>query len=203
MRQKNFYFVFLIVLSGMFAKTYAQIVEVMSLNDFSTAEPPKTISVKLIEPLELKNMQILDPGIILNGDLVDVISPKRLKRDAGFSFKPVTYTDLDGNTQNLDSNIIAKYTKPVDKGGLAKNAALSVGNHFIKGLSMGVTAVKGAVQNEEGNRLKSSAKSVYEASPFSYAEKGEDLYINANQNFFMKFSSTDKNLKKDKDNKKE
>ncbi len=203
MRQKNFYFVFLIVLSGMFAKTYAQIVEVMSLNDFSTAEPPKTISVKLIEPLELKNMQILDSGIILNGDLVDVISPKRLKRDAGFSFKPVTYTDLDGNTQNLDSNIIAKYTKPVDKGGLAKNAALSVGNHFIKGLSMGVTAVKGAVQNEEGNRLKSSAKSVYEASPFSYAEKGEDLYINANQNFFMKFSSTDKNLKKDKDNKKE
>lgn len=192
MRQKNFYFVFLIVLSGMFAKTYAQIVEVMSLNDFSTAEPPKTISVKLIEPLELKNMQILDSGIILNGDLVDVISPKRLKRDAGFSFKPVTYTDLDGNTQNLDSNIIAKYTKPVDKGGLAKNAALSVGNHFIKGLSMGVTAVKGAVQNEEGNRLKSSAKSVYEASPFSYAEKGEDLYINANQNFFMKFSSTDK-----------
>lgn len=203
MRQKNFYFVFLIVLSGMFAKTYAQIVEVMSLNDFSTAEPPKTISVKLIEPLELNNMQILDSGIILNGDLVDVISPKRLKRDAGFSFKPVTYTDLDGNTQNLDSNIIAKYTKPVDKGGLAKNAALSVGNHFIKGLSMGVTAVKGAVQNEEGNRLKSSAKSVYEASPFSYAEKGEDLYINANQNFFMKFSSTDKNLKKDKDNKKE
>ncbi len=200
MRQKFFYFVFLIVLSGMFAKTYAQTVEVMSLNDFSTAEPPKTISVKLIEPLELKNMQILDSGIILNGDLVDVISPKRLKRDAGFSFKPVTYTDLDGNTQNLDSNIIAKYTKPVDKGGLAKNAALSVGNHFIKGLSMGVTAVKGAVQNEEGNRFKSSAKSVYEASPFSYAEKGEDLYINANQNFFMKFSTTDKNSKKTKDN---
>ncbi len=200
MRQKFFYFVFLIVLSGMFAKTYAQTVEVMSLNDFSTAEPPKTISVKLIEPLELKNMQIHDSGIILNGDLVDVISPKRLKRDAGFSFKPVTYTDLDGNTQNLDSNIIAKYTKPVDKGGLAKNAALSVGNHFIKGLSMGVTAVKGAVQNEEGNRFKSSAKSVYEASPFSYAEKGEDLYINANQNFFMKFSTTDKNSKKTKDN---
>ena len=203
MRQKNFYFVFLIVLSGMFAKTYAQIVEVMSLNDFSTAEPPKTISVKLIEPLELKNTQIFEAGTVLNGDLVEVISPKRLKRDAGFSFKPVTYTDLDGNTRKSDLNITAKYTKPVDKDGLAKNAALSVGNHFIKGLSMGVTAVKGAVQNEEGNRLKSSAKSVYEASPFSYAEKGEDLYINANQNFFMKFSSTDKNLKKDKDNKKE
>lgn len=200
MKQKFFYFVFLIVLSGMFVKTYAQIVEVMSLNDFSTAEPPKTISVKLIEPLELKNMQILDSGIILNGVLVDVISPKRLKRDAGFSFKPETYTDLDGNTQNTDLNIIAKYTKPVDKGGLAKNAALSVGNYFVKGFSIGVTAVNGAVQNEEGNRFKSSAKSVYEASPFSYAEKGEDLYINANQNFFMKFSTTDKNLKKTKDN---
>ena len=33
-----------------------------------------------------------------------------------------------------------------------------------------------------------------------YVIEGEDLYINANQNFFMKFSTTDKNSKKTKDN---
>lgn len=192
MRQKFLYLSFLIVLSCMFNKAYAQKIEVSSLNDFSTAEPPKAISVKLIEPLEIKDSQFLDAGIVLNGDLIDVISPKRLKRDAGFSFKPVTYTDLDGKTYNLDLNITASYTKPVDKGNLAKNAALGVGNYFVKGLSMGVAAVKGAVKNEEGNRLKSSAVSVYESSPFSYAEKGEDLYIKTNQNFFLKFPSPDK-----------
>ncbi len=200
MRQKKFYFVFLIVLSGMFLKTYAQTIEVKSLSNFTTAEPPKSISVKLVEPLELKDSPILDAGIVLNGNLVDVVSPKRLKRDAGFSFKPVTYTDLNGNTYNLDSNITAKYTKPVNKGNLAKNAALGVGNYFVKGLSMGVAAVEGAAKNEEGNRLKSSVVSLYDSSPLSYAEKGEDLYITTEQNFFMKFSNADKKLKKNKDN---
>lgn len=196
MRQKKIYFVFLIVLSGMFLKTYAQTIEVKSLSNFTTAEPPKSISVKLVEPLELKDSPILDAGIVLNGNLVDVVSPKRLKRDAGFSFKPVTYTDLNGNTYNLDSNITAKYTKPVNKGNLAKNAALGVGNYFVKGLSMGVAAVEGAAKNEEGNRLKSSVVSLYDSSPLSYAEKGEDLYITTEQNFFMKFSNADKKLKK-------
>lgn len=54
---------------------------------------------------------------------------------------------------------------------------------------MGVAAVEGAVKNQDGNRFKSSVSSVYEASPLSYARKGEDIEIKAGQVFFLKFPS--------------
>ncbi len=192
MRQKFLYLCFLMVLSCAFAKVYAQTIEVSALEDFSTAKPPKTISVKLIEPLELAESNFITAGSVLQGNLIDVVSPKRLKRDAGFSFQPTEYIDLNEKTHPINSYITASYTQPLDKGSVAKSAALGVGNFFVKGLSMGVAAVSGAVKNQEGNRFKSSAKSVYESSPFSYAEKGEDLYIKKNQNFFLKFQGPKK-----------
>lgn len=191
MRQKFLYFVFLIVLSSMFSQAYAQTIAVQALDAISTAQPPQSISVRLLEPLELPEFSLLT-GSVLKGDVIDVVSPRRLKRDATFSFKPVSYTDLNAETYNLNLNIISSYTKPLDKGKIAESAALGVGSYFVKGLSMGVAAVKGAVKNEEGNRIKSSAVSVYESSPFSYAEKGEDLDINKGDCFYLKFPNPDK-----------
>ncbi|MDE6139285.1 MAG: hypothetical protein K2F57_07420 [Candidatus Gastranaerophilales bacterium] len=187
MRQKFLYLCFLMVLSCVFSKVFAQTIEVSALENFSTAQPPKTISVKLLEPLEISGQEVIISGTILKGNIIDVVSPKRLKRDAGFSFQPTEYTDLNGKTHQINSYITASYTKPVDKGSIAKNTALGVGNFFVKGLSIGVAAVSGAVKNTEGNRLKSSAKSMYESSPLSYAEKGEDLYIAKFQSFLLKF----------------
>lgn len=192
MWQKFLYLCFFILLTGAFSISYAQTIEVSALEDFSTAEPPKTISVKLVEPLEFTEPNVLTSGSILKGNLIDVVSPKRLKRDAGFSFQPTEYIDLNGEIHPINSYITASYTQPIDKGLVAKNTALGVGNFFVKGLSMGVAAVSGAVKNTEGNRFKSSAKSVYESSPFSYAEKGEDLFIKTNQSFFLKFPDPEK-----------
>lgn len=191
MWQKNIFTGFIILISCMYTQAYAQTIEVYSLNKFSTDNPPKSISIKLLEPLEISKSEVYKAGVIMKGDLFDVVSPKRLKRDADFSFKPVSYIDLDGKTYQITSNITASYTEPIDKGQVAKNAALGVGNFFVKGLSMGVAAVSGAVKNEEGNRVKSSAVSVYEASPFSYVEKGEDINISINQSFFLKFKDID------------
>ncbi len=188
MWQKNIFSGFLIIISCMYTQAYAQTVEVLSLDNFSTENPPQSISIKLLEPLEVSENEFYKAGVIMKGDLFDVVSPKRLKRDADFSFKPVTITDLDGKTYQIESNIKASYTTPIDKGKVAKNAALGVGSFFVKGLSVGVAAVSGAVKNEEGNRFKSSAVSAYEASPFSYVEKGQDISIAQNQVFFLKFS---------------
>lgn len=191
MRQKNLFLCFLILLSCTIGKTFAQTIEVSAIDAISTAKPQKTISVRLIDPLEIPNEQILNSGVILTGDLTDVVSPKRLKRDAGFSFNPNTYIDEQGKTHKITSNITAKYTKPIDKGQLAKDTALGIGSFFVKGLSTGVAAVEGAVKNEEGNRLKSSATSVYKSSPLSYVEKGKELYIEPGQTFFLKFADND------------
>lgn len=187
MKQKILYFGFLILLSGMFQQTYAQSVGVESLSEFSTANPPKSISIKLTEPLELTSGITLNAGDEIQGELVDVKSPKRLKRDAGFSFKPKLYIDNEGKTHNIENDITASYTEPVDKGKLAKNTALGVGSFFVKGLSLGYAAVEGAVKNDEDNRLKSSAVSVYESSPLSYVNKGEDIKIEKSQIFYLKF----------------
>lgn len=117
---KIFIFMFFLIISGMFSQAYSQTVEVESLSNFSTYNPPSSITVKLVEPLELLPSLTLDAGVYLSGTLVDVVSPKRLKRDASFSFKPETYTTVDGEIHNLDIDVIASYTVPLDKGQFAK-----------------------------------------------------------------------------------
>lgn len=196
-RQLFFFLGFLLIVACTFSKVYGQTIEVVSQDTFSTAKPPKSISVKLLEPLVISENETYQAGSVLKGKLTEVISPKRLKKDAGFSFKPESYVDIDGRSCKLKSNIIAKYTEPIDKGQVAKNVSLGVGNYFVKGLSMGVAAVTGAVKNEEDNRLKSSATAVYEASPLSLAKKGEDLYINKEEHFFLKIITNSKSLNKD------
>ena len=77
---------------------------------------------------------------------------------------------------------------------------LSVGNHFVKGISLGYHAVEGAVKNEEGNRFKSSAVSVYESTPFSYVEKGEEIVIPKNNIFILNFKVKGEENEEDKPN---
>lgn len=188
-RQFLITFGFLLIVTCTFTKVYGQTIEVVSLDTFSTANPPKEVSVKILEPLTVSENNIYQAGTVLKGNLVDVVSPKRLKRDASFSFEPKTYNGADGKTQKMPVKLKGTYTIPLDKGNLAKNVTLGVGNYFVKGLSMGVAAVSGAIKNEDDNRIKSSATAVYEASPLSYVEKGEDLDIKKDDHFFLKFSS--------------
>ncbi len=186
-RQKFLYLCFIIIiLLAIPIEVNAQTIEVMSLTEFSTAKPPTSIKVRLMEPLSLDKNTILESGAEITGNLIDVVSPKRLKRDANFSFQPITYC-IDGKTVQIEKKIKASYTEPLDKGQIARNTALGVGNFFIKGLSTGVNAVKGAIENEEDNRLKSSVVSAYESSPISYIEKGENIEIKNNEIFYLKF----------------
>ena len=46
MWQKKIFLCFLLILTGMFSQTYAQTVVVQSLSEFSTYNPPTSISVK-------------------------------------------------------------------------------------------------------------------------------------------------------------
>lgn len=192
MRQKFLYLCFLLIISCSFAQANAQTVEVTAMDEILTSNPAQNVSVKLVTPLILKDEQILNSGVILTGKLTDIKTPKRLKQNAKFSFEPVKYRDLDGKTHVFDSYIKAKYTTKPDKKAIAKSAVLGAGGLLIKGLSTEVAAVSGAIKNEQGNRLKSSAVSAYKASPLSYAEKGNQLQIEKNQNFYLKFPNIKK-----------
>ncbi len=164
----------------------ADTLKVEALTEFSSVQPVKTMQVKLTESVLYDGVNLIE-GDIITGEIVKVRAPQRLKRNARFSFIPENYKGIDGMTHNFKDRYEGKYALPVDKGHMAKSAALGVGSFFVKGLSLGVNAVQGAVENEEGNRLKSAGKNVYENSPLSYVESGEELVIKKGDKFYLKF----------------
>ncbi len=167
---------------------FAKTIPVEALSDFSTENPPKQYSVRVLENLYIEEEKILfNGGDILEGKIIDVSGPKRLKRDGGFTFVPVKCISIDGSVTEITKYYPAKYTTKLDRGGIAKSAVLTVGNHFVKGLSMGVSTIEGVVKNEKDNRFKSGVNSLYESSPLSYVEKGHHIVIEKEQCFLLNF----------------
>lgn len=174
------------------AAALAATIKVQSQSDFTTENPPETLTVKAVTDLVLDDgFLIINEGYTLKGDIVDVSSPKRLKRDASFAFILKEYTDNNGETHKVDSLVKGKFTTKFDYKSAAKSAALGVGSYFVKGLSSAYAAVEGAIKNEEGNRFKSGAISLYESTPISYVEKGEDIVIKKDQVFILNFKLKD------------
>ena len=177
----------LLLASPVFAKTVA--VEAMS--GFTTENPPREMSVKLLEDIVFDDNTTLAADYVIDGKIVDVTDPKRLKRNATFTFVPVSYKDKNGKVSQIKAYCPAKYTTKINKGELAKCVGLGVGSFFVKGLSLGYSAVEGAIKNEQDNRFKSSVTNVYNDSPLSYVEKGEELVIEKEQVFFLNFKLKD------------
>lgn len=172
---------------------FAQTIHVQAIQDFTTENPPKTFSVRLVENLIKSDESVIfNEGDVLEG-IITVSAPKRLKRNAGFTFEPKYLISQDGAKSKIEGNYPAKFTTKLNKGEMAKSAVLVVGNHFVKGLSTGVAVVEGAIKNSEGNRFKSSAKSLYESTPISYIEKGKPVVLEKDGIFLLNFK-TDDNL---------
>lgn len=170
---------------------FAKTIPVQALNDFSSENPPEKFSIKVLDNIDLDAQTSLKEGDVVYGTIVDVKNSKRLKRNATFSFVPQVIHEPDGNIIEIKGYFPAKYTTKLNKGEIAKSAVLSVGNYFVKGLSMGYTAIEGAVKNEKDNRFKSTVNAVYESSPLSYVEKGHELFIPKEQNFLLNFKVKD------------
>lgn len=174
---------------------FAKTIHVQALEDFSTGNPPKEYSIKVLDELQLSENVTVKENDTLLGKIVDVTDPKRLKRDASFTFVPETIKTKNGETIRIIGYYPAKYTTKLNKGQIAKSTALGVGSYFVKGLSLGYSAIEGAVKNEQDNRFKSSVTSVYESSPVSYVEKGKELEIKKDEVFLLNFR-----VKEDDDN---
>ncbi len=182
-------FILFIMLLLFSSPVLAKTIPVQSHADFSTENPPQTLSITILQDIELDENLSFTAGDIVEGEIVDVTDPKRLKRDAGFTFLPQKIKKDNGEIVQIKDNYPAKYTTKLNKADMAKSAALGVGNYFVKGLSMAYSAVEGAVKNEQDNRLKSSANSVYESSPLSLVEKGGEIVIQKDQTFLLNFKT--------------
>jgi hypothetical protein len=178
---------------------FAKNVKVEALSDFSTQNPPETWSVKVVEGFVTQDGYTIYTDSILKGKIEDVTEPKRLKRDATFKFIPTSYYDSNTkSTYKVSQDMVGSYSflSDVSVGSVVKQGAIMASSHFICGfISPGVALVEGAVKNEEGNRAKSAAISVYESSPISYVSKGKELDIKKGDIFIMNFQMLDEDEK--------
>ncbi len=192
--------IFIITMTPVMAKN----VKVQAMSDFTTADPPETWTVKVLEDFVTAGDYPVTAGSTIEGKIVDVTDPKRLKRDATFTFVPVKFYDA-GKKQSFEitNHIEGKYSvlSGVNAGAIAKQGAVIVGNKLADGFfGPGFAIVEGAVKNEQGNRAKSAAVSLYESTPLSYANKGKEMEIKKDQIFIMSFKSKDEEAKKDEPN---
>ena len=169
----------------------AKSVKVEALSDFSTANPSKTWKVKIVEGFVLNDETVVHPNTIIEGDVIDVSSPKRLKRAASFKFVPKRYYDPQvGYTKDVEKEFQGKYSSKTEMtaGNIAKKGALTAGNVLVGSfVAPAVGLVEGAIKNGEGNRAKSAVVSAYENTPLSYASKGKELEFKKGQVFIMNF----------------
>ena len=193
---KNKFLLLLLAFTIFMPASYSSAIQmkVSAINEFKTDAPSKTINVSVREDIMLGQYSI-HAGDKLLCNVLEVTDPKRGKQNAGIYVQPVSYTS-SGKTILINDEYIGKYSKTVlskeeimnmPKLGLVKKAAVTVGSFYIKGLSQGVSLAEGIVRNEDGNRLKSGVKQVYEDSPLSYVEKGSELDIMPGDDFYLVF----------------
>lgn len=168
----------------------AKNIKVQAMSEFSTANPSKTWKLKVVESVIDKNGNFVAQGSVIEGNIEDITPPARLKRNASFVFIPTKFYDIDGKVYHIEKGVVGKYSilSDVSVGGIAKQGAVIAGNKLVDGFfGPGVALVEGAVKNEQGNRFKSAAVSVYESTPLSYVNKGKEVVIQKDQVFIMSF----------------
>lgn len=166
------------------AKTYHMIAYTMDKIS-TTKQIPKLLTLKVpAQEIDGGNIQ-LEKEVLIRVKVIEINQAKRGKRDGYITTKLLAYTvpSPENETVDLtDRNIeltIKRYSEK-DFKGLAKSAATVVVGQVagIPFLSQGVAAVKGAVKPKEGkSRIKSAGISVYESTPLSYFNKGENLEL--------------------------
>lgn len=170
--------------------------KVVALEEFRTDAPTESIKVKVLQESTLGKYDI-GVNSILECQVLQVVDPKRLKRNASFYVKPISYT-VNNTTCKIEEDFYGKYStfvlskeeiKEIPPGKVIKSAAMTVGNYFVKGLSTCVAFVQGVAKNEKNNRLKSGVANAYEESPLSYISEGQQLDIKVGDDFYLVFKT--------------
>lgn len=157
----------------------AKTLRVLSLKSFSTQMPSPTFAVQTVQRECLTQGVVLESGTIISGIVLKVEPPKRGKRNSYFEFIP-TETTYRGKTQKLKHSVIVAQVlgyNPVKPRELAFGITRKVANFFLKGAISALEFADGAIEAQDGQRIKSGAMKAYKDSFFSYIEPGKELNI--------------------------
>lgn len=173
-------------------------VVVESLDCVNTNNENSSFSAKVLERAEFDSGIVLNTNDEIKGTVIKTVEAKRGKRAGYIVIQPEAIyregTKLPIEDENLEAKVVG-YSK-TDWKQMGKNASLSagltVGSHFVPGLSQMFYFSKGLLTpSEDESRLTSGVKSVYENSPFAYLEKGQDLDIEKGDYLVLKFYHAD------------
>ena len=174
-------------------QAHAKLIKVEAASDFSTANPPKTWKVIFVEDVETKTGYVIKAGSVVEGNITNVVSPKKLKRDASFGYEPVYFYDTEGNVYPIQSKVKANYgfRSKLKAKEITKKGALTAGNLVVPGFSYAVQTVEGIYKNEQDNRLKSGATAFVDSTPISLYKKGQEIEFKKGDIFKMNFKIND------------
>lgn len=170
-------------------QAHARLIKVEAESDFSTANPPETWKVIFVEDFETKTGYLIKAGSMIEGRVKDVVSPKKLKRDASFGYEPIYFYDTEGNVYSIASKVSADYgfKAKLNPKKVAKKGALTAGGLIIPGFSYAVQTVEGVYKNEQGNRFKSGAVALVDSTPISLYKEGQEIEFKKGDIFKMNF----------------
>lgn len=176
---KKYLSLFIISIFLLSLKAQAQTIKVSAVNNFSSTNPASIFSIRILEDNEIQGM-LIRSGTIISGIVLRVHEPTRGKRDAYFEFIPtlITYNSESTKINMAKTNAEILYYKPTNPAKSTIDITLKVANFFLRGIITGIEFAQGAIQAENGQRIRSGAKKAYKDSVLSYVESGKELKIN-------------------------
>ncbi|MGM9994766.1 MAG: hypothetical protein ACI37R_08585 [Candidatus Avigastranaerophilus sp.] len=148
---------------------------------------------------EIAENKYIEENAIVKVIIKKYVKPKRGKRNGYAKIELVEYSipSKDNEIINISNKNITgtlKLSSPLDKKEIIKNASVAVTGHFLEipGFSQAIAISKGLINpNPEQNRLQSAGTNLYESTPFTYVEKGNDLEIEENAIVVLKIKNNE------------
>lgn len=159
----------------------------ISHNDVNTEKIAKgnILQFQAIEQYLISDTEYVEKDSILKLKINEYVQPKRGKRDGYLKVELISYTVPSQNDEVVvvnDKKLCGtlKLSTPKDIKEIAKGAGVTVVGHILKipGFSQAIAVSKGLIKpNPEQNRLQSAGTNLYESTPLTLAEVGENLCI--------------------------
>lgn len=157
------------------------------------------LQFQAIEQYLISDTEYVEKNSVLNLKIKEYVQPKRGKRDGYLKVELISYTIPSENDKivrisNEKLGGTLKLSTPKDVKEIAKNAGVTIVGHILKipGFSQAVAVSKGLINpNPEQNRLQSAGTNLYESTPLTLTEVGENLCIEEDSIVVIKIKEID------------
>lgn len=189
------FFILLAFLMFSCSGVQAKSIKVVALEPFSTAHPSETFAIQTLQDEYLPDDVFLPEDAMITGQIVHVEAPKRGKRNGYIQFVPQKIVYYDKTIDIKSSKLVAiiTYYRPIDPKDFVFTVARKTANFMFKGVVSAAEFALGAIENEEGNPIKSGAMNVYRDSFFVYIEVGDELNVHKGDTLVFKIKRSRKN----------